>query len=224
MPGLRLSAKSLSCIQKKPCATTSLASAARSLCCATSPSCLRNAAKLGSVLTLGSVTATALYGLTRRHRRRFEAARRHRHLLGLVLREAALGNQQQGGGNEESGGDHRATHRVISGWNLAQMTSGNAAPDKRELRPRCGGPPQLPTFYEHFHPGGKPCAVPTSSRNRRGAMRRSPAWRRPCRKIRSVHCPACRRDRRAPGISRSARRSRAPAASSGIAPTRRSRP
>ena len=63
MPDLRLSARSpFSPIQKKPCPTTSFARAARSLCCATSPSCLRNASRVGSLMACGAFTATGLYG------------------------------------------------------------------------------------------------------------------------------------------------------------------
>ena len=63
IPDFRLSARSpFSPIQKNPWPTTSFASAARSFCCDTSPSCLRNASRAASLTACGGVTVTGLYG------------------------------------------------------------------------------------------------------------------------------------------------------------------
>src|SRR5579862_1821764 len=62
-PGFFGSAMSLSWIQKKPWATTSLASAARSFFAATSDNCLRKATKAASSYATGGLAATGVYGL-----------------------------------------------------------------------------------------------------------------------------------------------------------------
>src|SRR5258708_32352094 len=53
---------SLSWIQKKPCVTTSLASAARSFFAVTSANCLRKATKAASSYGTGGLAATGVYG------------------------------------------------------------------------------------------------------------------------------------------------------------------
>src|ERR1700687_5340422 len=66
MPDLRLSALlPFSRGQKKPCATTRLAKAARSLRAAASLICLRKASKLASAIGFGNAIATGLYGRAR---------------------------------------------------------------------------------------------------------------------------------------------------------------
>src|SRR5580658_5547644 len=62
-PDLFGSAMSLSWIQKKPLATTTLASAARSFLAPMSTSCLRNVWKLASSYGAGGLAATGVYGL-----------------------------------------------------------------------------------------------------------------------------------------------------------------
>src|SRR5579862_7927735 len=63
MPGFFGSAMSLSWIQKKPWATTSLASPARSFFAAMSDNCLRKAVKAASSYAAGGLAATGVYGL-----------------------------------------------------------------------------------------------------------------------------------------------------------------